>query len=125
VPPRLLSKRERLHRFASRLKAAFPAPGAPAPGGFPHCPDETVLCRCEGVTVGEVLAAVRDLGVVDGRGVKLMTRAGMGICQGRVCGYAASCLVAQALSRAVTPADLAAFANRPIAQPVTLGRLAS
>jgi D-hydroxyproline dehydrogenase subunit alpha len=119
-PQRLLRKRERLRRFAARLKAAFPVPSR-----WLTCPDETVLCRCEGVVVGAVREAARDLGVVDGRGVKLMTRAGMGICQGRVCGYAASCLVAQANSRTITPADLAAFAHRPIAQPVPLGRLAS
>jgi NADPH-dependent 2,4-dienoyl-CoA reductase/sulfur reductase-like enzyme len=117
LPPALVRKRERLRRFATRLRRAFPVPA-----GWRDCPDETVLCRCEHVTMGAVRHVVRELGVVDGRGAKLMTRAGMGICQGRVCGYAASCLVTNGAPRAQ---DLAAFANRAIAQPVTLGRLAA
>lgn len=120
IPMRLIWRRRRLQAFAARLKRAFPVPQ-----GWLDCADATVLCRCERVTVGEVRDAVRELGVVDSRGVKLMTRAGMGICQGRVCGYAASCLVAHETSRAVRQEDLAAFAIRPIAQPVTLGRLAA
>jgi hypothetical protein len=83
-----------------------------------------VLCRCERVPVGAVRDAVRERGVIDGRGIKLMTRAGMGICQGRVCGYAAVCLAAQEVSRSVSMDDLAAFANHPIVQPITLGELA-
>src|SRR5262249_50326205 len=45
---------------------------------------ETIVCRCEGVTKGELLAAVDEhphLGTADA--VKLLTRVGMGPCQGR------------------------------------------
>jgi NADPH-dependent 2,4-dienoyl-CoA reductase/sulfur reductase-like enzyme len=119
LPARLVRRRERWRRFAARLKRAFPVPRQ-----WLECPDETTLCRCERVPVGAVREAVRGLGVVDGRGVKLMTRAGMGICQGRVCGYAAGALVAHELSRSVSMGDLAAFASRAIAQPITLGELA-
>ncbi len=119
LPNALLRKRSRLRRLAGRLKRSFPAPP------WLDCPDETMVCRCEHVTVGDIRSAAHELGAVDGRGIKLMARAGMGICQGRVCGYAASCLVAQAHSRPVAAADLAAFANRPIAQPITLGHLAA
>jgi D-hydroxyproline dehydrogenase subunit alpha len=42
------------------------------------------LCRCEDVTVGEVSA------YADWRDAKLHTRCGMGACQGRICGTAAS-----------------------------------
>ncbi len=86
---------------------------------------DVVVCRCESVTAGAIRRACVELGVVDARGAKLMTRAGMGWCQGRVCGHAVAHLVASACGREVTAADLRAFANRPIAQPVTLGDLAA
>jgi len=47
----------------------------------------------------------------------------MGWCQGRICGPVVACLPAHLNGRPVTEADLAAFANRPIAQPTTLGDL--
>jgi len=46
--------------------------------------DDVIVCRCEEVTLGEVRRAIRE-GAVDVRGVKLRTRAGMGLCQGRTC----------------------------------------
>ncbi|NMH82532.1 FAD/NAD(P)-binding oxidoreductase, partial [Pseudonocardia xinjiangensis] len=85
---------------------------------------ETQVCRCEEVTAGEVRAAVTDLGATDPRAVKLLARPGMGLCQGRVCGYATAGLVAGACGRAVTEQDLLGLATRPIAQPVTLASVA-
>jgi NADPH-dependent 2,4-dienoyl-CoA reductase/sulfur reductase-like enzyme len=119
LPPALLRRRTALRRFAAVLARVHRLPQWAG-----RCEEQTVLCRCEGVTVGAVNRSVQELGVVDGRGVKLMTRAGMGWCQGRVCGAAASQLVAGAVGRAVSRDDLLAFGNRPIAQPVTLGELA-
>lgn len=120
APGRLLRRRERLRRFAVVVAAAHPVPD----GWQQRLPDDTKVCRCERVPAGEIRAAARDLGAIDGRGVKLLTRAGMGWCQGRVCGYAATCLVAVEHRRAPDRADLSAFATRPIAQPITLADLA-
>ncbi len=119
LPAALLRRRSALRRFAAVLARVHPVPKW---SGW--CDEQTVLCRCEGVTTGAVLSSVSHLGVADGRGAKLMTRAGMGWCQGRVCGLAASELVAGALRRPVSREDLLAFATRPIAQPVTLAELA-
>jgi D-hydroxyproline dehydrogenase subunit alpha len=85
----------------------------------------TVLCRCEEVTAGQVLRALDVLGATDARTVKLLVRAGMGWCQGRVCGFATVCLVAQRTGRAPAAEDLRAFAQRPIALPLPLGTLAA
>ncbi len=112
IPKALRRRRHRLQRFAGVLERVHPAPPV-------DCPEETVLCRCEGVTVGEVKAAP----AIDGRGVKLMTRAGMGWCQGRTCGYAVACVLSQRHQRRVSVPDLLAFGTRPIAQPITLGEL--
>ncbi|MBN1676353.1 MAG: (2Fe-2S)-binding protein [Kiritimatiellae bacterium] len=47
--------------------------------------DDTIICRCEEVTQRDVLAAIR-MGARDVDAVKRMTRAGMGLCQGKTCG---------------------------------------
>ncbi len=56
---------------------------------------DTLVCRCEEVSVSAVTEAVRLLGTTDPRMVKLLSRAGMGWCQGRVCGHAVSRLASR------------------------------
>ncbi|MGH2897317.1 MAG: oxidoreductase, partial [Solirubrobacteraceae bacterium] len=81
-PARLLRKRRAALRFAEALAACFPAPRDWA--GV--LDDDTIVCRCEDVRWG----ALRD--AADVRAAKLHTRAGMGACQGRVCGSALAVL---------------------------------
>ncbi|MFD6288039.1 FAD-dependent oxidoreductase [Streptomyces sp. NPDC060205] len=76
--------------------------------------DDTLVCRCEEVPAAAIREAVDELGAGDVRTVKLLTRAGMGWCQGRMCGPA----VAGLAGCAPTPA------RRPFARPVPLGVLA-
>jgi thioredoxin reductase len=68
---------------------------------------ETIVCRCEDVRMADVAPAQ------DAREAKLHTRAGMGACQGRVCGAALEAL------KGWTPA-----APRPPLYPVPVGMLA-
>ncbi|MEU3463262.1 NAD(P)/FAD-dependent oxidoreductase [Streptomyces sp. NPDC006733] len=83
-----LRARTRLRAFAA-VMAAVHRPG----DGWPDwLDDDTDVCRCEEVTAGGIRAAVADLGARDARTVKLFTRAGMGWCQGRMCGPAVDCL---------------------------------
>lgn len=119
-PARLLRRRAALRRFAAALHDVY-RPPAGWPGWLG---DDTVVCRCEEVPAARLRHAVQVLGATDARSAKLLTRAGMGRCQGRVCGYAAACLVAHTAGRAVSDADLAGLASRPLAQPVPLGLLA-
>jgi hypothetical protein len=78
------------------------------------------------VPVAAIRAAVADLGADDARTVKLLTRAGMGWCQGRICGEAVSRLVAATAGREHDPyADALAGAARPVAVPVSLGAVAA
>lgn len=46
--------------------------------------DKLVVCRCEDVTLAEILAAIRE-GARDVNSIKRLTRAGMGLCQGCIC----------------------------------------
>jgi NADPH-dependent 2,4-dienoyl-CoA reductase/sulfur reductase-like enzyme len=119
---RLRRRRSGLRAFAAALHDAYPV----RPGWTSWLADDTQVCRCEEVPVSEVRRSVVDLGATDARTVKLLARPGMGLCQGRVCGYATACLVAglRGSSRALTAGDLRGLAARPIAQPVTLGQLA-
>lgn len=114
---RLLRRRASLRRFAVAMHAAHPVP----PGWTERLTDATVLCRCEEVTVGRARAALH-LGADDARSAKLLMRPGMGWCQGRVCGYATSCLMSAWSGRPPSPASMAA---RPVATPLRLGTLAA
>ncbi|MEU9859746.1 NAD(P)/FAD-dependent oxidoreductase [Streptomyces sp. NPDC047971] len=117
----LLRVRARLRAFATLMAAAHaPGEGWHGPGGW--LDDATEVCRCEEVDAGRVREAVEELGAGDARSVKLLTRAGMGWCQGRVCGPAVACLArGGAASEAALPGSPE---RRPLAVPVTLGALA-
>ena len=55
------------------------------PGLHELADDETMVCRCEDVSFAALRAGVEIHGR-DLRAAKMATRAGMGPCQGRVCG---------------------------------------
>jgi len=104
------------HRsFQRRLWAAFRSPLAPLAGVTP----DTVLCRCEDVTAGEIMACLDQTGP-DLGAIKRQTRAGMGRCQGRYC--AASLRHLLAGGAAGSPLDLPA-PQIPI-KPVPLAAIA-
>lgn len=46
--------------------------------------DQVIICRCEEITYGEIKQAIKE-GAVTLDGIKRMTRAGKGLCQGRTC----------------------------------------
>lgn len=104
--------------FAGTLNRIF----ALRPGWQTWATPETIICRCEEVTLGKIQTAVRDFDLKNVKAVKLTTRCGMGLCQGRVCGPAVSSFTATLTGR--DPAEIGSFSNRPIIRPVPLGELA-
>jgi NADPH-dependent 2,4-dienoyl-CoA reductase/sulfur reductase-like enzyme len=84
--------------------------------------DDTVVCRCEEVTAGQIRAAIRE-GHADSNQVKFLTRCGMGPCQGRQCAPAVSQIVAAATATPVAQAGN--YRQRPPVGPLTLGQLGS
>jgi NADPH-dependent 2,4-dienoyl-CoA reductase/sulfur reductase-like enzyme len=107
APPHAALRRvRRLRRFADALAAAHPVGDA-----WPTwLAEDTLVCRCEEVPLRAVRAAA-----TGARALRLTSRAGLGLCQGRVCGPAVARLTG-------LPPD--AFARRPIAAPVRLAELA-
>ncbi|MFD8380551.1 NAD(P)/FAD-dependent oxidoreductase [Streptomyces sp. NPDC059679] len=114
-------------RFAAALHTATPVP----PGWTDWLDGSTLICRCEEVTYGDLCHAVRELGAKDPRTLKMLARPGMGMCQGRVCGFAtaqvAAALTGGSPGTPGTPSadDLLPLARRPLATPVTLGEIAA
>ncbi len=83
VPEDTATRRELAHAigFQDALWRIFAVPSF----DVAQVPDETILCRCEEVTAGTLRAARQD-GACSLAALKKATRAGMGRCQGRMCG---------------------------------------
>jgi thioredoxin reductase len=119
---RLRRRIARLRRFARALHRTFPV----RDGWQATLNDDTVVCRCEEVAAGEIRHAIHKLGARDPRTVKLLSRAGMGWCQGRICGFAVDQLCATLPGvQADDPTRLAAASTRPVAVPVRLADIAA
>ena len=99
-------------RFAAALAAAHPV----RPGWKEWPKDDTLVCRCEEVPLRDLRAAARS--APGGRAFRLASRAGLGLCQGRVCGRNTAELIG------LTDDDARRFDRRPIAVPIRLGDLA-
>lgn len=117
----LLEKRRKQQIFANALLEIYRVKD-----GWTTWQDEsTIICRCEEVSVGDLRKAITELEVSDWRSAKSLTRTGMGMCQGRVCGQAVADFVAKECGHPVTVSDLQGGAKRPIITPIPLGLLAS
>jgi bacterioferritin-associated ferredoxin len=85
----------RLRRFQRGLARAFTWPA----DVIRDLDDGVMVCRCEGITAGELRASIRaNFGPTEVNRLKAITRCGMGRCQGRFCGLAAAELTAHALN---------------------------
>jgi octopine oxidase subunit A len=84
--------------------------------------EDTIVCRCEEVTARDIYAMAQ-VGRPGPNQVKAFTRAGMGPCQGRQCGYTVTRILAAAENR---PAgEIGFYRVRPPLKPLTLGELAA
>jgi len=111
---RRLARALALRPFLDTLFAPRPQVFAPT--------DATIVCRCEEITAGEIRARAA-LGRPGPNQLKAFTRAGMGPCQGRQCGYPVMHIIAAVQERPV--GDVGFYRIRPPLKPVTLGELAS
>ncbi|HVB08892.1 MAG TPA: (2Fe-2S)-binding protein [Bacillota bacterium] len=82
---------------------------------------DVVVCRCQGIGGAEVLEAVATHGLATCDQVKKLTGAGMGPCQGRVCGP----LLRSALLAAGVREEPGPLRVRPPLRLVAMGLLAA
>lgn len=112
-------RRRTFRGFARRIEAAHGIrDGWPA-----MLTDDTIVCRCEEVSYGTLCATTDATGSRSLRALKLSTRAGLGICQGRICGRTIEALLADRVGDAGLT-DGVSTDRRPIAAPIRLGELA-
>jgi D-hydroxyproline dehydrogenase subunit alpha len=100
-------------RFAEMFKKVFPV----RTGLLSWADDDTLICRCEEVSKKEIIDSV-EMGCDTLIWAKRMTRAGMGMCQGRVCGQWTARLIAQQTGK--DPSKLALDTVRPPIRPISL-----
>lgn len=76
----VLGRLRKMRRLANWIRDSF----SPRAGLFQLADDDTMLCRCEDVRCRDARESIR-LGTNTPYSVKTATRAGMGLCQGRIC----------------------------------------
>lgn len=112
----------RFRRIQATLSHVF-APASGAEDSLAALPDETVLCRCENRTVGDLKRLCGASDPLTGREVKHNGRFAMGACQGRFCAVNTAALMAKLRPdlSSTSPADLTG--KRWPIRPVSLGAL--
>lgn len=85
-------------------------------------PDETIVCRCEEVTAGEIRRMTK-LGCRGPNQTKFFSRCGMGPCQGRICGPVVAAILAA--ENRLSPQEVGAYRIRPPLKPVPLAAIAT
>jgi len=96
----------------------YPADSAEiAAAGLANADDETIICRCERVSLGEIRRAIRS-GMRDLNQLKAVTRAGMGACGSKTC---APLLMNIFRSEGVDLKEVTAFTKRPLFVEAPLG----
>lgn len=86
--------------------------------------DDYIVCRCEDVSLDDVLSCVDESDTIDIHEAKLRLRVGMGTCQGRVCGpLLARCFGAHAIGTLERNSVLRPVLLSDIASETTAGKL--
>lgn len=109
----------RIERFAHALNLLARPPQHLASESMT---DDTLLCRCEAISCGEFRQRLQEhphVGSADA--AKLLTRVGMGMCQGRLCGDNAARLIA--LQCGLSRAEVGAFQAQAPVKPLRLDLL--
>lgn len=105
-------------KLQAALRRAFALPA----DLFAALPDETTICRCESVRVGEYRGIAGIMGAREINRAKAYSRVGMGRCQGRLCGHAAAEILAGTLG--VSLDSVGRLRSQPPVKPVTVATIA-
>lgn len=116
-----LAARRRLTGL-QHFRDALAAWSTPRPGIFAAATDDTLICRCEDVSRRQLADAIA-AGYVELGPLKMSTRAGMGLCQGRSCTPAIQHTLAALTGLKL--AEIGLPTNRIPIRPVPLGAMAT
>lgn len=83
---------------------------------------DLVICRCEEITKREIVEAI-EMGAETLNEVKRLTRASMGLCQGRICRKLVMQIYGEAKGK--RPEEIRPTTYRPPVRPLTVEILAS
>ncbi|MCL4559517.1 MAG: NAD(P)/FAD-dependent oxidoreductase [Chloroflexi bacterium] len=108
-------------RHERRFQRLYEELFTPGPGIYTLAQEDTLICRCEGVTKEKLSRAVEN-GVGTFVEAKDATRCGMGECQGRMCGHQVAQFIARSTGKTVDEVGL--FHARPPVFPLPIGTLA-
>ena len=117
-----MSRQRRLRAASTRFAARIEAAHGIRPGWSQWLTPDTLICRCEEVSYGRLCDTSAHTGSAGLRSLKLSTRAGLGICQGRVCGRTVEDLLGRLAAGGLI--DTTSTDRRPIVSPIRLGELA-
>ncbi len=92
----------------------------PMPEALERLTDDTIVCRCERVTAGEIRALIRE-GYRDMNEIKAVTRAGMGACGAKTCAALIQRLFRE---EGIPPEEVTENVQRPLFVEVPLGTFA-
>jgi NADPH-dependent 2,4-dienoyl-CoA reductase/sulfur reductase-like enzyme len=84
---------------------------------------ETIVCRCEEITAGQIRTTTRELKVSGPNQLKAFLRCGMGPCQGRLCASTVTNIIAE--ERGLLPGEIGHQKLRIPVKPITLAEIAS
>jgi len=99
------------------IRVQEPSVSQPLPEALKRLSDDTIVCRCERVTAGEIRELIR-AGCRDVNEIKAVTRAGMGACGGKTC----AALIARLFREEGIPVDeVTENVKRPLFIEVPLG----
>jgi NADPH-dependent 2,4-dienoyl-CoA reductase/sulfur reductase-like enzyme len=114
------SARRGVRRFKSFERSLAEAHGIRS-GWTGWLSDDTTICRCEEVSYGRLRTTAEATAARGLRSLKLTTRAGLGPCQGRMCGRAVEAI---AVASGGPLLDDASIDHRPFAAPIRFAELA-
>ncbi|MDQ1353289.1 MAG: hypothetical protein QG657_3595 [Acidobacteriota bacterium] len=115
---KLTDERKHHLKFMDLFNSLYRIPS----GALLDIPDDTVVCRCEDITMGDIKNGI-DMGFTTSRGLKTAVRVSMGNCQGRTCGPIVFDLLN--LLGKQEPGAIGPFHARPPLKPVSISALAN
>jgi len=80
--------------------------------------DDVIICRCEEVTAGEIRKVINE-GFINISEIKVLTRAGMGPCQGRMCEPIIANMISMETKQSME--EVGFYSPRPPIKPVSFG----